>query len=459
MNKKILILLLIFFGLPFKAVAIPTIEHWETSDQTPIYFIQSNSVPMVEIKLLFNAGSAYDGASFGLAALTNAFFAEGAGNLTAQAIAENFDEIGAQFDVEVDKSTASINLLTLTDPVNLSSALSLFNIVVSQLNFSESTFTRIKNQQLVAIKDREQQPNIIAKENFYQQLYNNTPYAHPVLGIEDSINAITKQQVMQFYQHFYTARNASILIVGDISATQAKTIAEEVIKGLPVGERQALTIKAKPLTQGKLINIHFPANQTYWWLGNLSVDNLSSDSFALIVANQIIGGSGLTSLLAESVREQHSLTYDISSELVPVFGLQPFIIVLQSKNNTAAQAVLLTKKILANFITEGPTSLQLEQAKKFLIGNFYISFASNRELMASLTFLVKYHYTLNYLSTYAQNINDVSIKHVRQVLEQYLNPEIFLLVSVGNPDLVTNNKKASSTLLPIPTVINELNNQ
>ena len=55
MNKKILILLLIFFGLPFKAVAIPTIEHWETSDQTPIYFIQSNSVPMVEIKLLFNA--------------------------------------------------------------------------------------------------------------------------------------------------------------------------------------------------------------------------------------------------------------------------------------------------------------------------------------------------------------------------------------------------------------------
>ncbi|HEX5637702.1 MAG TPA: insulinase family protein, partial [Gammaproteobacteria bacterium] len=79
------------------AHAIPQIEHWQTSNGVPVYFIEAHDLPMVDLRLTFDAGSARDGAKPGTAMLTNGLLAEGAGGQTSQQLAEQFDAVGARF--------------------------------------------------------------------------------------------------------------------------------------------------------------------------------------------------------------------------------------------------------------------------------------------------------------------------------------------------------------------------
>ena len=256
----------------------------------------------------------------------------------------------------------------------------------------------------------------------------------------ETVKAITQQQAMSFYHNYYTAANASVLIVGDINLLQAKTIANQVTDNLPMGKKQQIIINSKPLAAEENITINFPANQSYIWIGNLAANTLSPEHYALIIANQILGGAGLTSLLAQEIRERYSLTYAIDSEFIPSRELQPFVITLQTKNSSAIQAINLIKKTLSDFVQQGPTVQQLQLTKDYLIGRFSISFSSNRQLMQMLTFLIKYHYPLNYLQTYVENINKVTTTQVQQAMQKYINPQTLLVITVGELNLTKNKK-------------------
>ena len=93
--------------LPLHAV---NIQHWQTTQGIPVYFVRAPEIPMMDVQLVFKAGSAYDGAQYGLANLTNGLFGEGATGLTADQISEKFDAVGAIFSNNVSTDLAAVGL-------------------------------------------------------------------------------------------------------------------------------------------------------------------------------------------------------------------------------------------------------------------------------------------------------------------------------------------------------------
>ena len=105
------------------AAAVPEIQHWRTANGVPVYFIPARELPMVDAQILFNAGSARDGDKPGLARLTNALLEEGAGDWSADDIADRLDRVGAQFSASSARDSAVISLRSLTDQARLWTAL------------------------------------------------------------------------------------------------------------------------------------------------------------------------------------------------------------------------------------------------------------------------------------------------------------------------------------------------
>lgn len=412
--------------------SVVAIQHWQTKNGVPVYFVESRQNPMLNLAVVFHAGSIYDGEALGLAQITNSMLDQGAGDFTADQIAQQFDQVGANFGVDVGRDQAIVTLQTLTDEKYLKSALDIFATVLTQPTFDSQSLDRIKKQTLAEIDNQQQTPTEVAGEKFYQTLFANQPYGHDPLGNPQLINAITTKQVQTFYKKYYGAKNAIIALVGDISRQQAEEIANQIAEKLPPGE----TAKAQTITENKLeaqtVHVNLPAAQMTMIFGQYGITYRSPDYFPLLVGNYILGGGGLVSVLFKEVREKSGYTYRINSQFIPYQNTGVFYIFTQSRKDKAAEAEALAKKTFSEFVNNGITSQQLDSAKKFLLGSFVLSIDSNSNILEQLVKIGFYQLPLDYLDTYQQKINAVTVSQVNQALRQTLKPNEMITVIVGD---------------------------
>lgn len=408
-------------------------EHWLTANGVKVVFYQAMEVPMLDISLAFAAGSAYDEQHYGLAALTTQMMNEGSAGIDAITLAESLADTGAQFDTAITRDMAVFNLRTLTDKKALEQAIATFTQIINQPHFPQAALEREKKQFLVAITQMQASPDELATQTFFQNLYQNHPYAHPVNGTEQSIQHITQQQVIQFYKRYYVAKNATLVIVGAINSPKAHQLAEQLTKKLSPGKEAPTIPSATPLKKAQHIQIPFPSTQTTVRLGQLGIDHQNPNYFPLIVGNYILGGGSLVSRLAIEVREKKGLTYNIDSQFVPMPGPGPFFIALSTQNKEAHEAIHLTNELLKEFVAQGPSEHELKAAKNYLTGSFPMSLASNRTIASLLLRMNFYRLPKDYLTTYLAKINQVTKEDIKNAFEKEIHPEQLLLVTVGQP--------------------------
>jgi len=253
--KTILLLLNIFVaGI---ASAAPEIQHWISDKGLRVYFVPVNDLPMVDLRLVFDAGSARDNGNYGVALLTNGLLSEGAAGQDAQQLAEQFETVGAQFSNGALKDMAWLNLRSLRDDKYLQPALTTLKNILIKPNFSELAFNREIERLKIAVKASKQSPAAIAEEAFYKALYGDHPYASPAEGTEDSLAKIKLADLNVFYKQYYSAQNAVVSIVGDLDRQQAEKLVENLTQNLPVGQRAKKIPNVQALTQSKTIRIDF----------------------------------------------------------------------------------------------------------------------------------------------------------------------------------------------------------
>ena len=156
------------------------IENWTTDNGVQVYHVYQSELPMVDIELIFDAGSARDGKLYGLASLVAELLAYGAGGMDADQISTAFDSIGAEYYAETARDTTSIRLRTLTEQLQRSTE--LLATVVSAPDFDEQMLEQTKTRTLTAIRKQAQDPGAIASIALYQALYGDHPYGHPRIG-------------------------------------------------------------------------------------------------------------------------------------------------------------------------------------------------------------------------------------------------------------------------------------
>ena len=422
----------LFLTLPQALAAKPfETSQWNTKNGAHVIFYQAMEVPMLEISIAFAAGSAYDAEHFGLSALTTRLLNQGNGGLDANTVAEKLAETGAQFEGTSSRDMVAFNLKTLTNPEALTKASELFASIIAHPDFPIDSLNREKSQQLMAIAQAQESPDDIATETFFQILYKDHPYAHPIIGNRNSVNQLTVLHVRNFYHHFFVGSNATVVLVGAIDQSTAHQLAELITRDLPKGHPATAIPPAQKLTEEIDIEVKFPCSQTILRLGQLGITHNDNHYFPLIVGNYMLGGGALVSKLAHELREKRGLTYSVYSQFAPMPGIGPFMINLSTKNNQTKAAIDITRETLASFIKKGPNQDDLLAAKQYLTGSFPLSLASNRSIADMLIKISFYHLPADYLQTYISRINAVSIEEIKMAFEQQIMPNKLLQVTVG----------------------------
>ena len=424
--------LVIFFISLFSiaAQAALKINHWQTTSGSDVYFVENHDLPIIDLAVNFPAGSARDSKEkSGIAGVTRYMMTLGADGMNEEDITNQFADIGAILGGDLDRDRAALKLRTLTSEQG--KALEIFNKILHKPDFPQAVLEREKTRIIAGLKEAETQPESIASKAYMKALYGAHPYALDDSGEIDTVNALKREDLLSFYQTYYTAKSATIALIGDMTEAQAREIADKISANLPqnlaVSKLAEVTFPSATNAQ----NISHPASQAHILLGYPGIKRGDVDYWSLYVGNYVLGGGGFVSRLTEEVREKRGLVYSVYSYFMPMAELGPFQIGLQTKKEQAGDALKVVNETVAKFIANGPSEKELKAAKANIIGGFPMRIDSNGKILDYLNVIGFYKLPLTYLDDYNKNVAKVTTKQIKEAFKRRIKPENFVSVIVG----------------------------
>lgn len=428
--KRFIFILWMSFYSHWALASLP-IEHWQTSSGARVYFVENHDLPMLDINIEFAAGSGQDTAGqSGLASLVQHLLSLGAGGLAEDQIATALADVGAQLKNNFDRDRAGISLRTLSSARERNQALDIFARIIQQPEFPREVVQREKARAVASIKELSTKPDYIAERTLMKMLYGNHSYGFNEAGEADALNALQRDDLLNFYRTYYVAKNAVIAIIGDVTKQEATAIAESLTQQLSSDER-AINLPAVSLPTAETKRIPHPATQSHILLAYPGLRRSDPDYFSLLVGNHILGGGGFVSRLMEEVRQQRGLAYSVYSFFAPFKEQGPFQIGLQTKKEQSEEALALTQKVLKEFVSDGPTEAELVAAKQNIIGGFPLRIDSNSKILSFLAVIGFYQLPLTYLTDYLAAVEAVTTDQIRQAFQRRIQPDGMVTVVVG----------------------------
>ena len=425
--------MLLLLSLPIASQAIVDIEHWTTANGARVYFVAAPEIPIADIRFVFNAGSARDGDSAGIARVTAKLLSEGAGELDANAFSDRIADTGAELSSSALRDMAWVSLRSLTDPKYLDPSLGLMHAVLTAPRFDEDAVERVKARTLVDIRQEQQSPSALASKAFFRAVYGDHPYASPLPGTEESVAALTRDAIEAFHTRYYVANNVTVAIVGALDRAQAEQIANRLTNGLRAGEAAPDLSPVAAIGNGLERRVEFPSIQSHVRIGQPGMKRGDPDYFPLLVGNHVLGGGGLVSILFDEVREKRGLSYSVNSYFTPMAELGPFTASLQTDHSQEEEAIAVLRAEIEKFIRDGPGEAALEAAKNNLIGGFPLRIDSNSKIVEYLSMIGFYGLPLDYLSTFPDRVAAVTVESVQSAFRRRLDPDRMITIVVGRP--------------------------
>ena len=421
-------------------VTIPTIQQFKTKAGVPVRFVQTTALPIVDIDLRFNAGSARDGSisntGFGIANMTATMLTQGSKRLDENEFTRAVETLGINLNSSAYKDMFIVSLRSLSDDKHLLPAVDLMTQMLSEPAFDDSILARNKARLLVGLQQQKQDPNSLASIAFSEALYGEHPYAHPSAGTLESVPTIEKQQLIDFKNRYLVAANASVAITGNLTLEQAKKLAEDITSKLPKGQPATELPEPKPLSQAKHIHIPFPSTQTTVLMGQLG-DKRATDpqsqqkqtNFA--VGNEVLAGGDFNARLMTEIRQNLGYTYGISGSMNPMLARGPYQIGFSTRNDKARAAIDASLAVINDTLEKGITSTEMRLTTDNLKNSFPMGFASNAGINGLLGMMNFYQLPNSYLTDYVKRVDQVKLSEVNQTMRDTLKPDDFLIVTVG----------------------------
>ena len=430
MKKLQFLIVLLTSLLAVSANAAVKINHWQTASGSEVYFVENHDLPIIDLAVNFPAGSARDTqAKSGVAGVTRYMMTLGAAGMNEEVITNKFADIGAILGGELDNDRAAFKLRTLTSESQ--KALETFKQILHKPDFPQAVLEREKTRIVSGLKEAETQPESISSKAFMKALYGAHPYSLDESGEVDTISAMKRDDLVAFYNTYYSAKSAVIALIGDMTEAEARAIADSIAAGLPqgaaVGKLPEVTIPSAANSQ----SIKHPASQAHILLGYPGIKRGDADYFPLYVGNYILGGGGFVSRLTEEVREKRGLVYSVYSYFMPMAELGPFQIGLQTKKEQAGEALKVVNATVAKYIQNGSTEKELKAAKDNLIGGFPMRIDSNAKILDYLSVIGFYKLPLTYLDDFNKEIKKVTVKQIKDAFQRRIKPQDFVSVTVG----------------------------
>ena len=291
---------------------------------------------------------------------------------------------------------------------------------------------RRRARTLIGLKSKQQSPGALAQDAFMKAVYQSHPYASPNDGTEESIAAIKREDIINFYKNYYVASNAMIVIVGAVDQKQAKQIAEDLTSELVQGKKAEPLGKVKDLEKAETIFIEHPSAQTHILVGQPGLKRGDPDYFPLYVGNHVLGGGGMVSRLFEEIREKRGLSYSAYSYFSPMRFNGPFLASLQTRSDQVDEALSVLMENINRYIETGPTEEELIAAKKNITGGYALRVDSNSKILNYVVVIAYYKLPLDYLDTFNAKVEAVTIDQIKDAFKRRLTPDKLITVMVGS---------------------------
>ena len=372
---------------PPPALRLPPIRHLALSNGIKVLLLEKHSVPLVQVNLVIRAGALMDPAGkAGLASMTASMLTEGAGPRNSLEFADAVDYLGADISASSGFSVMGISLHTPLE--KLDSALVLLADVTRRPRFPAEELERLRKERLTVLIQWRDEPRMLASILFNRTLYSDHPYGRPTGGTAASLQAMTVDDLRSFHAGHIVAGNATIIVVGDVTAEEMVPRLERAFgdwKGEPAPAPPVPAIGQ--LKEKTLLFVDKPgAAQSVIQIGRVGVSRMTDDYYAIVVMNTILGGS-FTSRLNMNLREKHGYTYGAGSrfDFRPLAG--PFAA-------GASVQTAVTDKSLVEFVRELKGILEpvpaadVERAKNYVALGFPADFQSVGQIAGQLEELV-----------------------------------------------------------------------
>jgi len=399
-----------------------------------LLIVERHNLPVVKVSLGINAGNLMEPEEkAGLSSLVASLLTEGTTSKTAEQISESIEFVGGSIGASGGDDYNSASLSVLKKDIDL--GFDLLSDVILNPIFPEDKFNKKKERVKGSLKSKEEDPGFLASREFKKALFGSHPYGRLISGTADSIDNITREDLVEFHLSHYAPENSVMSVVGDVEPEEVEKLIEKYFAKWTAKKvsKQALP-KVEAVRVRETIKIDKDLTQATIKLGHIGVSRDNPDYYSLSVMNYILGGGGFASRLMQNIREEKGLVYDIHSYFRSNRLGGSFQVGLQTKNesaNTAIEEILKEIKAIRNIPV---TDEELSDAKAFLTGSFPMRIETSSRIANFLVAVEFYGLGVRYIDDYPEYINKVTKEDVTRVASKYLDPEKFILVVVANQD-------------------------
>jgi zinc protease len=402
---------------------------------------------MVDVQIDFDAGSRRDPSEqAGLASVTAMMVSKGLGPgasanepaLDENALGEAWADLGASFGAHASTDRMSFSLRSLTYSDLLAQATQLAARQLAAPTFPADVWLREREAMQASIREANTRPATLVGRAFSQAVYGKHPYGFEMT--QESLARIEVSHMATLYRQLIQPCRAKVTVVGALDRAQTDKLVTQLLSRLSASSTApgssactALPSVAEiaPLQQASEQRIVFDSAQAHVLVGQPGFKRDDPDYFALTVGNYILGGGGFVSRLTNEVREKRGLSYSVYSYFAPSLHAGAFTLGLQTRPDQADQALQVARDVLARFVADGPTEVELQAAKSNLIGGFALRIDSNRKLLDNVANIAWNGLALDYLDTWAEQVDQVTLADIWAAFQRKLQPQIMATVVLG----------------------------
>jgi zinc protease len=417
-------------------------ERLELANGLTLLLSENHSTPSVAIFAIVLTGSRFEpDEKAGLASLVGELMDEGTTTRSSQQIAEAFESVGARFRTYGNYQTSGAQASLLSKDLPL--ALDITADVLRNATFPEEQIQLHVSRRLAQLKSRLDVPRTQASDVFNETVFAGHPQHRPAIGYEATIKGITRDDLFDFYHHYFVPNNTMLAIAGDFNKAEVIQQIERLFGSWERADnfkRPEVPVLSRQ-TEAKERFVNAPKEQVNIFIGHLGINRKNPDYYALLVMDTILGSSpGFTSRIPRILRDEQGLAYTTFSNMTASAGLDAgrFIAYIGTSPGNLEQALNGLRTEVRRMATEPVTASEIESAKAYLTGNFVFDFQTNAQVAEFLLEAELYGLGFDYLKNYPEMIRGVSIEDVTRVARQYLAPDCLTTVVVGPVDEMGN---------------------
>jgi zinc protease len=421
---------------PPRPYNFPPFERARLSNGARLLVAEINKLPIVSVTVVINAGAESDPpGKEGLAQLTARGLVEGTRSSSSLEIAGRIEKLGGVIDSDAGWDSARINLTCLSR--HLDESLGVLGEILTTASFPEREVERLREERLAEIEQIRSEPRGLAEEAFVQFVYApDARYSIPPGGSQESVAAITRDDVVRHHADQYTPGNASIVIAGDVSVSRATVAIERALRSWSGSVAERVDTRVAPATGGTraLLVVKEGAAQSELRIGHVGLPRSHPDYFPFSIMNAALGGV-FSSRINLNLRERHGYTYGAHSIIDWRKAAGPFVVSTAVGTDVTADAA---REVLGELdrIREGEiTADELSLVTSYLQGVFPIRYESTGAIAGALANLVTYDLPDSYYDTYRDRVAAVTTADVLRAAREHIRPEELRVVVVGDASL------------------------